>query len=216
MDQVPLTVASRVFKRLDDSNLCNARLVCKSWNAMITSSKLWHERILSNEVKTLKLCKSQRLWKKRPWIRLIRHVTATKDVQAIRELSYTIQENWTPLSAKSFTPIHFCAEYGLVRLLQQLLEFTRDKDLQLDFGWPPVPLYFALNYAAKEGHLAVLETFATVFGDDVFTKFKKQYPNGRLSPLYYAERNQDEEMINFLRSRLKEVEDYVLSLDHFP
>lgn len=138
------------------------------------------------------------MWKRKGWTKLIGKVIKSGSKEAMSQLGYLMLENLRPISAKSFTPIHFCAENGLYDLLDIILTFIQGKDLVLDLGWAPLPLYFAASYAAKEGHLDILKLFVQHYGPRVFAQLKSQYPDGRLSPQYYAERNMDTEMMAFL------------------
>ena len=46
--------------------------------------------------------------------------------------------------------------------------------------------------------IPLLQIFVKHFGGDIFQEWQKQYPDGRLSPIYYAVRNSDLEMLKFL------------------
>ena len=196
---VTLPGTLNIFQRLDNKSLCNARLVCQKWNQIILNKKFWWRRILKHEKKHLKFCKKQE-WSKKGWKDLIKHVEICGNHEAVIELCIVLIENLRYKSAKTFSIVHYCAEFGMSNLLQILLEFLQDKDWILDFGWQPLPLYFALSYAAKEGHLDILKIFVKMYGPEVFVNFKKQYPDGRLSPLYFAERNEDHCMIEYLKT----------------
>ena len=190
-------LALEIFEGLNNRSLCNARLVCKEWNSLITSEKFWWKRIIKNEIKVATFCRKKG-WRKKGWRKLVKHILAIGHTTAIEEFGFVILENLVPVSAKTFSIIHFCSEYGLSSLLEIILKYVDGKDTILEFGWHPIPLYFALSYAAKEGHIEILEQFVQHFGSNVFIDFKKQYPDGRLSPLYYAERNEDLKMIQYL------------------
>ena len=89
------------------------------------------------------------------WRKLLKYIEKSGNILAIKQLAYSILEpQW---SAKTFSLIHHVAENGYADLMDLMLKFCKNKDFILDFGWQPLPMYFALNYAAKDGHLEVLE-----------------------------------------------------------
>ena len=183
-----------VFKTLNDDSLCSARLVCQYWREIIDSRKFWWLRIIHNELSKCQLIKSNPTWKRNAWKKLIKKVLKKGTFQAIIQLGVLIQSN----QKYAIHLLHYCASEGLTDLLNILLPYIKSKDLILDFGWQPLPLYFALSYAARDGQLETLKTFVKHFGEDIFVQFQKQYPDGRLSPLYYALRNEDSEMVDYL------------------
>ena len=185
-----------IFQDLDDESLCNARLVCRRWRDIIDSGKFWWLRVIKNELLKTRLAKINSTWTKKGWKKLIKHIFRKASYPALVQFGVLIQTN----QKRPLHLIHFCSTEGFCDLLDILLPYIESKDLILDLGWQPLPLYFALSYAARDGQLQVLKTFVRHYGDSVFVDFQKQYPNGRLSPLYYALRNEDTEMIEYLLS----------------
>ena len=188
-----------IFQLLDNPSLCQARLVCKYWKEVIDGSKrCWWLRIIDNELEVSRLSKVNPTWKKKAWRKMIKWIvrSSQNSYLALIQLGQTIQCNQKP--NRGFSLIHYCAEMNFGELLDILLPYTKTKDTILDLGWQPLPLYFALCYAARDGHLNVLRVFVKHHGPDVFKDFQRQYPSGRLSPMYYAIRNDDKEMVDYL------------------
>ena len=127
---------------------------------------------------------------------MIKHILKKDFFPALVQLGSLIQYN----QRRPLHLIHYCSTEGFCDLLDILLPYIQSKDLILDLGWQPLPLYFALSYAARDGQLQTLKTFVRHYGESVFVDFQKQYPDGRLSPLYYALRNEDTEMTEYLLS----------------
>lgn len=185
-----------IFKSLDNQSLCNARLTCKNWQQIIDSGQFWWLRIINHELASTKLARINSTWIKKAWKRLLKHVLKKNSFSALVQLGTLIQCN----QKRPVHPIHYCSTEGFCDLLDLLLPYIKSKDLILDLGWQPLPLYFALSYAARDGQLETLKTFVKHYGESVFTDFQRQYPDGRLSPLYYALRNEDTAMTDYLLS----------------
>ena len=186
-----------IFELLENRSLCQARLVCKYWKDLIDASKFWWISIIDNELAVCRLPKVNSTWKRKSWRKMIKHILRKQpDLTTLIQLGTLIQSHQNT----SMNLIHVCAQMGYAELLDLVLPYVKTKDPILDFGWQPLPLYYALCYAARDGHLNVLRVFVKHYGSDIFKDWQRQYPDGRLSPLYYAMRNEDKEMIEYLNN----------------
>jgi len=197
-------LSDNIFENLDNLSLCKCLQVCSIWYDYLHRNILYHRRRLEKQ----KQYHADKKWMQThtEWKILVEKILKSHDIGSIEIMTTSLnrmkpfvnnpnsQQMFTwpstkpknPVTHSQTTPLHLAAKFGHVDIMNFLLDFVENLDIQDVDGW--TPLHLAVK--ARQHHIVEILTEKMASSN--------QRDKQGLTPFHYALEIEDMRMIKQL------------------